>query len=111
MDSGWAVVPHVAGAPQSRDEDAFLPLATGEHGGLFVVTGALTVQFDAHLSEDDIARLLADHGLHVRRKLGFGGLYLVSGAGDQALAKAMDLNGLDQVSFAEPVLVEPLGAR
>jgi len=80
-------------------------------GRMKVLTNALNVKFDPSLPRSDVESILSRNRLSVRRDLGFSpNLFLVTGDGD-AVEKAKLLNDLDDVVYAEPVLIEALGHR
>jgi hypothetical protein len=113
--SGWSFA---TGPARGDAGEAGMPVYRDADGLLKIASGGLTVRFDADVDPDRIAALLADHGLEIRRKLGFApNLFTVSGqagtaaGGTDAVALARRLSEADIVDYAEPVLVEPAAKR
>jgi len=81
-------------------------------GHLKILSDALNVKFNAALGRSAVENILGQHDLSIRRDMGFSpNLFLVTGAGGDAMAKAKSLNQLDSVLYAEPVLIEAIKGR
>ena len=114
-NAGWTFVkPSQSGARpgQSGAPTADHDVVVDADGHLKVVGHALNVKFEPSLSRDDAEGILGRYGLSIRRAMGFApNLFLVDGAQDDMLSKAKSLNQLDDVVYAEPVLIEPIQGR
>lgn len=81
-------------------------------GRLKIVSDLLNVKFDPSMSRNEVETVLKQFGLSVRRDLKFSpNLFTVSGPGGETMEKARTLNDLDQVLYAEPVLIEAISQR
>jgi hypothetical protein len=81
-------------------------------GHLKILSNALNVKFDPALPRSAVEEILGHHELSIRRDMGFSpNLFLVTGAGGDAVTKAKSLNQLDSVLYAEPVLIEAIKGR
>lgn len=81
-------------------------------GRLKIVSDALNVRFEPSIARSDVDSILGIYGLSVRRDLGFApNLFLVTGKTANVVNVAKELNSLDKVVYAEPVLIEALGGR
>jgi hypothetical protein len=106
--AGWTFV-QAGHAPTGDAEHAVFVDADGH---LKILSNALNVKFEPSLSRNSVEKILDQHDLSIRRDLGFSpNLFIVTGAGDDAVAKAKSLNQLDSVLYAEPVLIDVLKGR
>jgi hypothetical protein len=107
-NAGWTFVR----AGQVKAGQSGAPVVVDADGHLKVVGHALNVKFEPSLSRDAAEGILGRYGLSIRRAMGFSpNLFLVDGAQDDMLSKAKSLNQLDDVVYAEPVLIEPIQGR
>jgi hypothetical protein len=111
-DAGWSFV----SARSAPARDGTRPVFRDEDGQVKIDSGALNVRFAGKPSQAEINRLLEQHGLLVKRQLGFApNLYTVvpiepSQALD-SVATAKSLTALEQVEYAEPILIEGMSGR
>jgi hypothetical protein len=104
-DAGWKFV-------RTDDRAGDSNVVVDNDGRLKVVSNSLNVKFDPSMSRTDIDSVLAQHGLSVRRDLKFSpNLFTVTGSDGGTVEKAITLNSLDKVLYAEPVLIEAIGQR
>ncbi|TMJ00062.1 MAG: hypothetical protein E6G97_20995 [Alphaproteobacteria bacterium] len=114
LDQGEALAFEQAGWKFARTEgkagDA--NVVVDNDGRLKIVSDTLNVKFDSAMSRSAVESLLNRYGLSVRRDLGFSpNLFIVSGTGGDTVETAKLLNNLDDVVYAEPVLIEAIGSR
>jgi hypothetical protein len=106
--AGWTFV-DAGNAPAGEKEHG---VVVDRDGHLKILSDALNVKFSPTLSRSTVENILGQHDLSVRRDMGFSpNLFLVTGAGEDAVAKAKTLNKLDSVVYAEPVLIEAIKGR
>ena len=81
-------------------------------GHLKILSHALNVKFRPSASQSTVKSILEEYGLALRRGLGFSpNLFLVEDFSGDSMSKAKSLNALDDVVYAEPVLIEPIAGR
>lgn len=105
-DAGWRFVRKKAD-PQQPDP---FGVVVDRDGKMKILGPAITVRFDDDLPEQKVADILKAENLAVQRRLGFqSNLYTVKA--QDALAQARRLNEREDVVYADPVLIEPIGER
>lgn len=105
--AGWTFVKS-SGSGDAAGHD----VVVDPDGHLKILSHALNVKFDPSLDSATIDGILSSMGLTIRRKMGFApNLFLVSARTDNPLSVVKSLNSIDQVLYAEPVLVEAIGGR
>jgi hypothetical protein len=81
-------------------------------GHLKILTRALNVKFGPSVSKTVIETILGRFRLSMRRNMRFSpNLFLVEDFTGNAISTAKSLNKLDDVVYAEPVLIEAIGQR
>ena len=81
-------------------------------GHLKILTHALNVKFGPSVPHTMIESILGRFRLSKRRNLAFSpNLFLVEDRTGDAISTAKSLNELDDVVYAEPVLIEAIGRR
>jgi len=106
--AGWTFV-DAGNGPAGENEHG---VVVDRDGHLKILSDALNVKFSPTLSRSTVENILGQHDLSIRRDMGFSpNLFLVSGAGEDAVGKAKSLNKLDSVVYAEPVLIEVIKGR
>ena len=106
-EAGWKFVR----AKTSSSVPAGNDVVVDVDGRLKILAHALNVKFRPTLSRSGVENILQRFSLSMRRDLGFSpNLFLVDDPGN-AISTAKSLNKLDDVVFAEPVLIEAIGER
>jgi hypothetical protein len=106
--AGWTFV---KGA-EAEAPDADHRVVVDGDGHLKILSNTLNVKFEASLSRTMIEDILNRHGLSIRRDMGFSpNLFLVTGTDGDVMSKVQSLNQLNNVEYAEPVLIEPMKPR
>jgi hypothetical protein len=110
--AGWAFVESTSRVNQTGAR----PVFKDSDGHLKIDSGNLNVRFAGEASVPEIESLLKDHGLLIRRQLGFApNLYTVGPSQADAVTDSVEIAKLlttsQKVEYAEPVLIEALGGR
>lgn len=110
--AGWAFV---ESTPRINQTGA-RPVFKDSDGHLKIDSGNLNVRFAGEASISEIERLLKEHGLLIRRQLGFApNLYTVGPKQANTVTNSVEtaklLTTFQKVEYAEPVLIEAFGAR
>lgn len=107
QEAGWTF-----DTPEYNHSDAGFDVLLDADGHLKLVGRALTVKIDQELDRKAIEALLSRWHLRLRRELGLSpNTFLLEAEEGSALNAAQALNGLSEVIYAEPSLVEPIQAR
>jgi hypothetical protein len=106
--AGWTFVKAAQADPTEADHSV---VVDGD-GHLKILGNALNVKFDPSLPRAIIEDILSRHGLSIRRDMGFApNLFLVGAREGDIMSKVDSLNALNNVEYAEPVLIEPMKSR
>jgi hypothetical protein len=106
--AGWIFVGPDKPCPAASAHDV---VVDGD-GHLKILAHALNVKFRPAASGSMVDDILARFSLSKRRAMGFSpNLFLVDDPSHNAISTAKALNQLDDVLYAEPVLIEAIGSR
>jgi hypothetical protein len=102
-EAGW----HFVNAEDSRAGSDAHEVLIDRDGQLKIVGSTIDVKFRSDVSSESIHTLLEDCGLTMVESYDFS-KNLFSVRGDRILEKAIKLNSLEDVEFAEPSLIESI---
>jgi len=106
--AGW----HFIKDDKPSTSKAGLDVVVDSDGRLKILAHALNVKFRPSVPRNMVENVLGRFGLSMRRNMGFSpNLFLVDDPGGDTLSTARSLNKLDDVVYAEPVLIEPIESR
>lgn len=114
IEAGWSFVP----AAEAVEPDANTRAVYVDNSGKLYIDGRrLTVRFQPTISQQRITQMLGEHGLVLKRKLGFApNSYIVAPADSEQghadiVELAREVGSEPEVDYASPSFIEAMAGR